>query len=882
MKNQFIAAGLGIFLLAPHVTFGEAGFVECGFARMAADAPANPSGRRYAPSRKIDISHLALDVTPDFKEHSIAATATLRFKPIAMPLAELKLDGVDLRVDSVTATEKILGWQATDRQVIVTFAEPIPPEKEASVTIVYRAFPKRGLYFRTPEMGYPASDTHLWTQGESIEARHWFPCFDSPNEKFTSEITCHVPEGMTVLSNGRRVSQEKDDAGLVAVRWLQDKPHVTYLISLLAGYFKSVDGQYRDIPLSFHVPASLVDYAAESFKDTADIMAFFEKEIGVVYPWAKYDQVCVYDFTAGGMENTSITTLNDRTLHTPEYGELRSSQGLVAHELAHQWFGDLVTCKDWGNVWLNEGFATYYELLYDGHKHGRETFLYRLYQSAKHIVGEPDQTNAIVRRDYLSPNDQFSYLAYPKGGWVLQMLRSRLGADLYRRCIQTYLERHRYGNVETEDLASVVEELSGRSWDQFFDQYVYHAGQPELGVAYAWDEGSKLAKLTITQEQHVSDRVLLFNVPLPVRFKTQSHVLDRQIRVEQKSENFYFKLPEAPTSVRIDPEMTVLAKINFTPPAAMLQAQLADETDMLGRLLAVEQLGDRKDADSVGKLRHALTNDSFYGVRMAAARSLRTLKTDAAFEALLSSTQQSDARVRRAVDEAIAGFFREATRECLMGVLDREKNPDIAALAIRSLGAYHHDEIHNLLLRELQSDSFHNQLADAAIDAMRGQDDDRYVEPLHEVLRERESAFTSAGLGDGLRTLGFLARNETNKTAVREFLLARLNSPRRRVQLGAIAGLGALADPKALAALEVIAGGEKDAPATKAAEKAAADLRAGRKPSSELGSVRKEILDLQRENRDLRKDLDDVRKKLDALGTKSVSDHEDVIRSIRE
>src|SRR5262249_11923464 len=207
----------------------------------------------------------------------------------------------------------------------------------------------------------------LWTQVETMGARHWFPCFDAPNEKFTSEVTCRIPEGMVVLSNGKLVSEEKDaGSGLVAVRWLQDQPHANYLIALTAGYFKKVEDRYKDVPLAFYTPASQIEQAMKSFKDTKDIMGFFEREIGLPYPWAKYYQVVVDDFTAGGMENTTLTILTDNTLHTAATESLRDSQGLVAHEMAHQWFGDLVTCKDWSHIWLNEGFATFYEELYDG------------------------------------------------------------------------------------------------------------------------------------------------------------------------------------------------------------------------------------------------------------------------------------------------------------------------------------------------------------------------------------------------------------------------------------------------------------------------------------------------------------------------------------
>ncbi|MEO6035806.1 MAG: M1 family metallopeptidase, partial [Verrucomicrobiota bacterium] len=470
-----------------------------------------PDFRKYAPSREVDILHLKLDVTPDFKARTISGTASFTFKPIAKPIEEFRLDGVDLSVSSVTSPEKIESYQVTEDKIIIRFAKPIEPGKETSVVLTYSAEPDEGLYFRTPEMGYKADETHLWTQGEPIEARHWYPCYDSPNEKFTSEIICHVPAGMTVLSNGKLAGEEKEGGDRIAVRWVQEKPHVTYLISLIAGYFKKVEDQYKAVPLAFYTPPSDIGEAQSSFRDTKDMMGFFEKEIGVEYPWAKYFQVVVNDFTAGGMENTSITTLTERMLFRSETENLRNSEGLVAHELAHQWFGDLLTCKDWSQLWLNEGFATFYALLYDEHKNGRDEMLYGLYGSSKRIIGVTNDVQPIVFRKFGEPMAQFNHLVYQKGSWVLHMLRSQLGAELYRRAINAYVGRHQFENVITEDLNSAIEEISGRSFDQFFDQWLYHGHFPEIEAAYSWDPGLKLAKVSIRQVQKISEEVLLFN-----------------------------------------------------------------------------------------------------------------------------------------------------------------------------------------------------------------------------------------------------------------------------------------------------------------------------------------------------------------------------------
>jgi len=853
--------------MMPVVVLGvlDADEFECGGAR-AWLAPADSSEhRKYAPDREVEIQGMVLDITPDFHQRTIRAESKLNFRPIAKPCRELRLDAVDLGIDTVTASESIQGWQATDKNVVITFATPIPLGKDATVTIRYHAEPKQGLYFRTPEMGYKPGDTHLFTQGEAIEARHWFPCFDAPNQKLTSEIVCRVPEGMVAVANGRLVSQSKDSlSGLTAFRWVQDKPHSSYLIALAAGYFRKLEGMHRDVPLTFYTPPSEFNEATNSFRDTADIMTFFEREIGVNYPWAKYAQVCVNDFVAGGMENTSMTILTDGTLFTDASENIHSSQGLVAHEMAHQWFGDFVTCKDWSHLWLNEGFATYYAHLYAGYKDGRDEMLYGLYNDARGVLGAANDTKSIVYREFETPMEQFSYLAYPKGGWVLHMLRSQLGEELYRRCIKTYLERHQYGNVTTDNLSAVIEELSGRSFDQFFDQYVYHAHQPELEVSYSWDETTKLARLNIKQSQALSDKVLLFNVPLPIRFKTGDSAIDRQIIVKEKEEDFYFSLAEAPARVRIDPEFTLLASVKFQPPMSMLIAQLGDTNDVVGRLLGVAALSGRKDHEAADLLKERLNEDPFYGVRVEASKALRLAQSDEALEVLLASTNQPDARVRRQVREDIRGFYRESVLSAARQSLGAEKNPDILSEAITTLGPYSRPDIHDILIRYLQSESYHNVLANASITTMRAQDDPAYIAALLDTLAKHEDAFTTGGFINGLDALAKLARNEEKKDVVREFLLGQLNHRKNAVQRAAITALGSLGDPKAIAALDTFARGPKDSPERQAAETAVAALRAVRKPVDDYQELRNEVLSLEKENREMRKQLDELKKQVEA------------------
>jgi aminopeptidase N len=492
--------------------------------------------------------------------------------------------------------------------------------------------------------------------------------------------------------------------------------------------------------------------------------------------------------------------------------------------------------------------------------------LYELYGRARQITGITNDENAIVRRNFDNSHEMFNYLAYPKGGWVLHMLRAELGPELYRRCIKTYLERHQYGNVVTDDLRAVIEELTGRSFDQFFDQWLYHGRQPQLDVTYSWDENTKLAKLTIRQTQKVDENVVLFNFPLTIRFKGKSGSSDRQINVKEKEEDFYFPLESAPEIVRLDPEYTLLAKTTFRLPTPMIYAQLADKTDAIGRILAIEQLAERKDKETVAKLKKTLNDDSFYGVRIEAARALRSIHIDEALEALLDSRKQSDARVRNEVVGDIADFYSESAYKSGLDVVEKEKNPDISASAIRGLGGYAKPEVHDALIKFLNSDSYRNELAVAAIGGMRSQDDPAYIAPLLENLSRKRDAYTSRGYAQGLSALAYLARNEEKKDTTRKFLIEHVNDKKKTVQRAAISALGTLGDPEAIAVLQTFATASKDSPERAAAERAISDLRAGRKPVDDFKNLRQEVLELQKANRELRKEIDTLKKTTEAQG----------------
>ena len=817
-------------------------------ARKLEKPPGN--GRQYARHRIVDVKHQRIEFTPDFDKRSLTGIATITFAPIARPLDQISLDAFDLKVDKVESKHTIDSWDNDDSRIAIVFKKPIPADEQVSVEVHYSAQPQDGLFFRTEAMGYPKGDDHLWTQGEPEKHRYWFPGYDYPNERFTTEVICHVPEAMTVLSNGTLISDKVTD-GVRTVHWHQQKEHVNYLVSVIAGHFEKIEDKHGDLPLAFYTTPSHFDVAETSFRDTAKILAFLEAEIGVGYPWAKYYNVCVADFIAGGMENTSISTLTTGTLFSSDSGTLRSSHRLDAHEATHQWFGDLVTCKDWSNLWLNEGFATYYTHLYEAHKNGHDAMLYSLYRDLLNVTGKTDD-RPMVWRDFSDPWEQFDFRAYPKGSWVLHMLRSELGPELYRKCVKTYLDRHTNSSVETADLKKAFEDVSGLGLDEFFDQWVFHGGTPHLEVKYSWEGKNKKAKLQVKQTHKRSSKVLLFDFELPIRMITKSgNVINKKVRVQKDNETFSFDLPDSPTIVRIDPDLTVLAKINFTPPTELLHNQLMQKDDAMGRLIATKALAKKKDTKSVELLTQKLNNDSFYGVRIEAAKALAVHRSEAAFKALQQTvSSQEDDRVRIEVVKAIGKFYSEPTLEALKGVATDDKNPEIVAAAIGSLGKYPIDKVSKTLKDSLARESYRHRIAISAIRAMRSQSDLDYVKPLLNHLATSGSKFATRDFGYALDSLAYLAReaDTVQRDRVREFLTTHINTPKESLRPPVVKALGTLQDVKSIPILTSLTSlGDDSNKVAKAANEAIRTINGEKKQTQEVKDLRDQLLKLQKQ-----------------------------------
>ena len=467
------------------------------------------SKAHYLPPKPFNIKHIKLDLDIDLEREYIICKEYITIQSIAEKLGIITLDAAELNIKSVKG-KGVLDFNTIDDKLNICI-EPISNE-EITLEINYDAKPRRGLYFIKGK----DKDIQVWTQGEATDSKYWFVCVDHPNMRFTSEIIVRVPKEFMAISNGRLIeSFEKDNKNVY--HWLEEHSHPAYLTSLVIGSFNKVDDTYNGIQLSYYIPKDrAIDEAMLSFINTKDMIEFFEEYTGIKYPYEKYSQVVVKDFIYGGMENINATTLTIDTLHDRKAHLDFTSDHLVSHELAHQWFGDLVTCRDWQHLWLNEAFATYFDALYWKKSRGNDEFDYYMLQLAEEYFEECRKRyrRAIVTNVYKTPDDLFDRHTYEKGACILHMLRMLIGEKNFKKAINLYLTRYKFSNAETDDFRKCIEEL-GFGVEQFFEQWLRRAGHPELKVEI--NNIGNVPNIKITQMQEE-----LFTFPLDIRVVLQS------------------------------------------------------------------------------------------------------------------------------------------------------------------------------------------------------------------------------------------------------------------------------------------------------------------------------------------------------------------------
>ncbi len=832
--------------------------------RAQAPTPAPEAPLRTAGDRPIDIQNIRLDLKVDLPKKSVDAVATIDFVPLR-PLASVDLDAVEFEVKSVSLIvgkedKKSLRFRHDGEKLTIDLpADAVAEGKSAQFVIAYRVRdPKAGLHFFGPTPNEPNVPLTVWSQGEAITNRYWIPCLDHPGEKQTSELVVTAPKGFEVLSNGKLIERLENPDDTVTFHWKQTKPHVSYLITLVVGKFDVVTEEWKGIPVTYYVPPGRKQDVARTFGRTREMLDFFSMRFGIQYPWEKYAQVCVEQFTSGGMENTSATTLVESAIIDERSALDRDSDRLIAHELGHQWWGDLVTCRDWAHLWLNEGFATFCEIIWAEHHQGADEAQYALLGKARGAI-TGGRTRPIVDRRYAGPRLMFDSRAYPKGGWVLQMLRAKVGEKVFWKAIRRWGTEYAHKSAETADFRRTMEQVTGMSLERFFYDWTERPGNPDLGVKIEYDAKDKFVKLTVNQKQ--AGEAFHFTLPIHIHVEGVSQPIVFNPEVTDKDRTLYVPVPDRPTMVLIDPELTVLAEFKIEKGRDLWKEQLLNGPTVASRVRAAEHFGNSKTPADRELLAKALKEEKFWGVASDIANALGKSGGDVCRDALIAGIMHKDPKVRRACVIQLGKYVRDEKVAKALKDLLQKGDPSVAveSSAIRSFAQLQQPDTVAVLLPWLAKESPNETLRSAALFALGSAQDLSALDTLIAWTKKGKPLESRTAALGALGNLASTANpSEAERKQIVDAIAACLDgegSRVRRAAVSAIRDLGKEASPN-LTVLQAIADHDPDDRIADLAKRSVEAIRNNAPAPVEVKRLRDELDRLRKANEELQERLD--------------------------
>jgi aminopeptidase N len=782
------------------ISFAAAALCAILFAvvQLGADEP-------YARSRDYELQHSRIALRFDLDQKKVIGEVTHTLTILRDSTSKIVFDSAGLTIQSVTVNKSPAKFEIADDKLIIPLTTAARAGEKFDVTIRYDGKPTKGLYFILPDKDYPDRPKQVWTQGESEDTRYYLPTYDYPNDRLTTDTILTVPASWITVANGKLISVADAANGMKTWTWKESVPSSTYLITIVAGELDEVKDAWRGMPVTYYAPKGRGDRLSINYARTPQMIDLFSKKLGVDYPWEKYAQSMVDDFVAGGMENSSATTNTSSSLQHPKLAPefLTGQDDLISHELGHQWFGDLVTCKDWGDIWLNEGFATFMETVWTESHFGKDQADYERWLSVHGWFGQPNlYDKPIVRHDF-NDSGEFDGNAYTKGGWVLYMLRHQLGEDAFYRGLKHYLEVNRGKNVVTADLAKAMEEATHTNVDQFFDQWLYGAGAPKFELSYKYDDTKHEVALTVKQTQKVEGHVGLFHIPTEVEITTASgpRLFPIAISSEKDTEVFTFRADSAPLMVLFDNGGHILKSADFHKEKKEWLYQLKNATELADRADAIAALSKLKgNEDVVAALADALRNDKAWGVRASAADALGQLGGSAASKQLLDALNTAkEPWVRNRIVSALANFKDDpAIVAKLDSIAGEDSSYRARAAALQALGRLKAPGALATLDAAVAADSPDGFLRNAALRSMGPLGDDKAVplllqwSALGKPIESREAAIAS------------LARLQKDNKEITSQIASYLSEPHFPIRMASIFALGARGDASAVPALEAL------------------------------------------------------------------------------
>ncbi|MCC6396840.1 MAG: M1 family metallopeptidase [Bacteroidetes bacterium] len=779
--------------------------------------------RGEARDRSYDVLHYRIEVSFDEPQRTVFGTVTTTLVPFQPEFRTLMFDAEEMRIEKVTSRSGAsLPFVQGPSTVTITLDRTYSLRDTVEVSTVYSCTPRKGLYFVQPDSGYPDKPRQIWTQGEDMDNHFWFPCYDFPNDKATSEVIATVSGDLTVLSNGSLVRvRENKKEHTRTFHWRQQKPHSSYLIMLAIGEYAVLREKAGSLPLEFYVYPQRVDDARICFRETADMIRFFNEKIGFAYPWEKYAQALIHEFVVGGMENTSATSLaDDATVFDARARVDHSATSLIAHELAHQWWGDVVTCKDWRHLWLNEGFASYFDPLYHEATLGRDAFDVIMYEAQKAGIATD---KGLGRKPIVSVGSYGANL-YPRGASVLHMLRFVLGDELFWRALRHYITKHQFASVETNDFKVAIEEATGQNLYWFFDQWVYKAGYPHFSVSSSWEDSTQLLRLHVEQTQKIDSLTGVFRTPVEIEVTTLLGVSTHRVMITGRDTVFALPVSSAPRLVIFDKGNWILKELSFAKSLEEWTIQAEEAPRPVDRMRALEQLVMIDDSAAVlPVVERMAVADSFWAVRHDAVEALGMFSD--AFRASRPSVTKALLHAARdkhpAVRATATVFLTDSGNVEMISALHealKDSSYTVVARAIRAIAKAAPEEARSLIPGYLDMPSHSNVIASTALSALAEVDS---VAGLRESLARMRYGNPPPVRGAALR---ILRRSAAHGSVSAATFLPLLQDKNIWLRNTAIAALGDCGDQNTLPLLETIALDEKN-PSAAVAKRNAEKIR---------------------------------------------------------
>ena len=660
------------------------------------------------PSFDVDVIHYEINLKINDHEKSFYGKTSIDFLVKRSNLDSVRFDMETFRVTKVYDDTVSLSFEQRNGALIINPIATLYMDEKRTYTIYYQSNGRvanpadynmggvrvLGLGFFDESEDNPALvQTHSFPEG----ARHWFPSNDHPADKATSTIITTVRSDWKVLANGvlksKTTNWKKLSNGMrirsegsgdsTTYNWELNLPNSTYLYVMVAGPFEVIQDYHGDVPMSYWVYPKDKEHADRSFHRTPEIMKFFEDEYGVPYPWPKMDQITIPGI-GGGAESTTATILGEKTIHDAKAEKDFPSHWLVAHEAAHHWWGDYITMQNWHHAWLNESFATYGEYLYSSYLYGKEEGRINLWKKKQSYLNEyrNKYSRPMMHPYWKYPNQNFDSHIYPRGAAVLHMLRQIIGGDKFKEFQKEFLTKYAYGNPNTDDLISVVNEVSEKDLTWFFKQWVLSAGHPQLDIESSYKDD--ILTLHVNQTQVGRKTPTKYMLPAKVAFYYKNEVIVEDVLIDRKRSIHRFEMNKEPLFVRFDPENDLLIEVNQKLSLNALINKVKRD-NVIGRMEAATELSAYiDDPKTVRTLKRIAVHDKSWFVRNAALKSIGSEMSSKDF--LIAYIREKHSQPRKTIISKMSNYHANDALKMIRKYIDRDDSYVVQAEMIKQLG----------------------------------------------------------------------------------------------------------------------------------------------------------------------------------------------------